>query len=97
MAEGAGPGGYSVPFHSTARVGVRDSLVSWKSGRGFSGGNVAGRGSHLPLFIVTQGVQEHFACKSLFLLYTFFINIVAITVHFLISLLFAVNCAYLNL
>lgn len=96
MAEGAWPGGCSVPFHIIARVGVRDSLASQKRNRGFGGGNAAGGGSHPPLLIVSWGLQEHFACKSLSHLCTFVINIVAITVHFLISLLFLVNFSYLN-
>lgn len=71
VSEEAWPGGYSVPFYITARMGVRDSLASPKRSRGFGGGNVARGQSHSPLFIVTQGLQEHFACKSLLLLYTF--------------------------
>lgn len=40
---------------------------------------------------------EHFACESLSLLYTSVINIVAVNICFLISLLFPVNCSYSNL
>lgn len=36
------------------------------------------------------------ACESLSLLGTFVINVVAVTIHFLISLLSAVNCSCLN-
>lgn len=71
VAVGAGAGSYSVPSHITARVGVRDSLASWKMSTGFSGGNVAEGGRHSPFFIVTWDLQEDFACKSLLLLYTF--------------------------
>lgn len=39
---------------------------------------------------------EHFARESLSLLYTSVINIVAVSICFLISLLFPVNCFYLN-
>lgn len=37
-----------------------------------------------------------FACESLSLLYNFVINIFAVTINFLISLLFTAICSYLN-
>lgn len=95
VSEGAWPGGYFVPFHNT--LGGSEGFSGFPEEKaGFWGGNVAGGRSHLPLFTVTQGLQEHLHCKSFLLLHTFFINIAAITVHFLILLLFPVNCSYLN-
>lgn len=38
-----------------------------------------------------------FSWESLSLLYTFVINIVVVTVYFLVSLLFPLNCSYLPL
>lgn len=64
---------------------VRETPVPRARGSG-QGGVTAGSSSMVSIF----------ACESLALLYTFVINTVAVTVPFLILLLFPVTCSYLN-
>lgn len=96
--EGCGWGGMARRLFCT----ISRPCQSWSKGffdfpeeeQGFWWRKCGRRGSHPPLFIVTRGLQEHFACKSLPLLYTFVTDIVAITVNFHISRLFPVNFSY---
>lgn len=71
----------------------RDSLVSEKKGMA---SDPKSMGCFQTLFIVSRFMLSIFVCGSLPLLYTCIINIVAVTVHFLLLLLSPVICSYLS-
>lgn len=62
-------------------------ILSWRE----KSGNSAVMGVRL------NAVVSIFTCDSLSLLYNVVINVVAVTVHFLVSLLFPVNRSHPNL
>lgn len=68
---------------------VGSRVISLLERRVWSRRSVVGRGNLEPLGSILHVNHA--------LLYTFVINTVAVTVHVLISLLFPVNCSYINL
>lgn len=80
-------------FPSFVHGGKGLSLASKK--KGLNSSQKPPCSHHLPLFIVSRSIVSIFECESPSLLYTYFITMTVVAFCFF-SLLFLVNCSYLN-